>query len=217
MPRILFYSTLLTLAAWSADAAEIRLKLDAVCSGAIVRLKDVAEVVSPDENEAAALAELQLFPVPSAGKVRSVRRGEIRELLALSDVNLKAVTLSGAEKLTVRRAETQVASKPPATAVAAVVATAYITPATKIPRKGESAGVELVPAAIRALDRGTILRATDLELRSLAIPQGTSAPPPHNRRPGRQGIAPPASRRPATFQGARPGPSPCPPQRQSQD
>src|SRR5687768_9453676 len=112
MQRILLYSTLLTLAAWSADAAEVRLKPEAVCSGAIVRLKDVAEIVSADENEAAALAELQLFPVPSAGKVRNVRRGEIRELLALSDVNLKAVTLGGAEKLVVRRAETQIAAKP---------------------------------------------------------------------------------------------------------
>ncbi|MGI8978894.1 MAG: flagellar basal body P-ring formation chaperone FlgA [Pirellulaceae bacterium] len=176
MQRILLYSTLLTLAAWSADAAEVRLKPEAVCSGAIVRLKDVAEIVSADENEAAALAELQLFPVPSAGKVRNVRRGEIRELLALSDVNLKAVTLSGAEKLVVRRAETHIASKPPATT--AVVPTAYITPSTKLTHSGESAGVALVPVATRALQRGTVLRATDLELRPAAIQNGNSAVPP---------------------------------------
>ena len=167
MQRILFYSTLFTLAAWSADAAEVRLKSEAACSGAIVRLKDVAEIVSTDENESAALAELQLFPVPSVGKVRNVRRGEIRELLALSDVNLKAVTLSGAEKLIVRRAEAQPSVIPPA--IAAVIPTAYITPSTKIPRAGETAGVELVPVALRALDKGTILRAGDLELRPAAI------------------------------------------------
>jgi hypothetical protein len=69
MPRISLYSLLLILAAWSADAAEVRLKSEAVCSGAIVRLKDVAEITSENENEAAALAELQLFPVPSAGKL----------------------------------------------------------------------------------------------------------------------------------------------------
>lgn len=175
MRRILLYSTLLTLAAWSADAAEVRLKSEAVCSGAIVRLKDVAEILSSDENEAAALAELQLFPIPGAGKVRCVRRGEIRELLALSDVNLKAVTLSGAEKLVVRRAETHNSAKP--TAAAEVVPTAFITPSTKISRSSESAGVELVPVAVRPLERGTILHTTDLELRPAAIPQGAAAAP----------------------------------------
>src|SRR6185436_3748835 len=119
MQRILLYSALFTLAAWSAEAAEVRLKAEAACSGAIVRLKDVADIVSTDENEAAALAELQLFPIPSAGKVRNVRRGEIRELLALSDVNLQAVTLSGAEKLVVRRTESQASAKTPAPATAA--------------------------------------------------------------------------------------------------
>ena len=142
MQRIFLYSTLLTLAAWSAEAAEVRLKSEAVCSGAVVRLKDVAEIISADANEAAALAELQLFPVPSAGKSRSVRCGEIRELLTLSDVNLKAITFSGAKKLLVRRAETAAPVKAP---VATVVPTAFITPTTKLPATGESAGVELVP------------------------------------------------------------------------
>jgi flagella basal body P-ring formation protein FlgA len=175
MNRIFLYSTLLTFAAWSAEAAEVRLKPEAVCSGAIVRLKDVAEVLSANENEAAALAELQLFPVPSAGKTRNVRRGEIRELLALSDVNLTAVTLSGAEKLVVRRAEAHPSVLSPVTA--AVVPTAFVTPATKIPRAGESAGVELVPVAVRPLERGALLRATDLELRPAAIQKDSGVAP----------------------------------------
>lgn len=175
MQRILVYSMFFMLAAWSADAAEVRLKSEAVCSGAIVRLKDVADITSTDENEAAALAELQLFPVPSAGKVRNVRRGEIRELLVLSDVNLKGVTLNGAEKLMVTRAESLASAKFPAPA--AVVPTAFITPATKTPRAGESAGVELVPVALRALEKGSLLRAADLELRPVAIPKESSSAP----------------------------------------
>jgi len=151
----------------------VRLKSEAACSGAIVRLKDVADVTSSDEKEAAALAELQLFPVPSAGKVRNVRRGEIRELLALSDVNLKGVTLSGAEKLIVRRAEAQ----PISPVTAAVVPTAYIMPSTKIPRASETAGVELVPVALRPLEKGTVLRAADLELRPAAIPKESGLTP----------------------------------------
>ncbi len=175
MQRILLYTAILLLAAWSANGAEVRLKSEAVCSGAIVRLKDVAEVVSSDENETAALAEMQLFPVPSKGKVRNVRRGEIRELLALSDVNLTAITFSGAEKLAIRRAETQVSAKLPTPATA--VPTAYLTPATKISSTSESAGVELMPVALRRLERGTILRATDLELRPVAIPKVSGIAP----------------------------------------
>jgi len=175
MQRILLYSAIFTLAAWSAEAAEVRLKSEAVCSGAIVRLKDVADVTSSDEKEAAALAELRLFPVPSAGKVRNVRRGEIRELLALSDVNLKGVTLSGAEKLIVRRAEAQPSAISPVTAV--VVPTAYIMPSTKIPRASETAGVELVPVALRPLEKGTLLRAADLELCPAAIPKESGLTP----------------------------------------
>lgn len=176
MPRTSLYSLLLILAAWSADAAEVRLKSEAVCSGAVVRLKDVAEITSETENEAAVLAELQLFPVPSAGKLRYVRRGEIRELLALSDVNLKFVTLTGAEKLTVRRAESQTAAKP-LVPVAAVVPTAFISPTTKLPRVGESAGVAMVPVTTRALERGIILRRADLDLVPAAKVDGNSAAP----------------------------------------
>lgn len=175
MQRIILYTSVLILATWSADAAEICLKSEAICSGGIVRLKDVAEIVSPNENEAAALAELQLFPVPSEGKPRNVRRGEIRELLALSDVNLKAITFSGAEKLVVRHKAKATPIKPPAVAV--VVPTAYITPATKFPSPDESAGVELVPVAARALERGAVLRAADLELRSTPIVNGNGVAP----------------------------------------
>lgn len=173
MQRILLYSAILTLCGWSADAAEVRLRSEAVCSGGIVRLKDVAEIVSADENEAAALAELQLFPVPSAGKTRNVRRGEIRELLALSDVNLKAITFSGAERLVVRR-ETQHPTAKPTAAAKTAIPTAYITPTTKIPVTTEAAGVELVPVAARALEKGALLRASDLELRPASVQQANS-------------------------------------------
>jgi len=175
MQSIFLYSLILTLFAWSTEGADVRLKSEAVCSGAIVRLKDVAEIVSENEDEAAALAELQLFPVPSAGKPRNVRRGEIRELLALSDVNLNAITWSGAEKLVVRRAEQKVSAKPQV--AGAVVPTAFITPSTKVPRAGGSAGVVLVPVTTRALDRGTVLRSSDLELRSVSIQPGEGSAP----------------------------------------
>src|SRR5262245_19197557 len=112
MNRILPYALVLILAGSSADAAEVGLKSEAAGSGAVVRLKDVADVISTDQGQAAALAEQRLFPVPSAGKVRTVRSSEIRELLALSGANMKTLALSGAEKLTVRRATPTTATTP---------------------------------------------------------------------------------------------------------
>jgi len=173
MQRIVLIATLFTLAAWSADGAEVCLKPEANCSGAIVRLKDVAEVSATDENEAAALAELQLFPVPSTGRVRHVRRGEIRELLALSGVNLQAVSFGGAEKVVVRRSGEKVVEKQPMTGE--TLPTAFITPSTKLASSKQPAGVELVPVATRALERGTILRAADLEMRPLATSTGRAS------------------------------------------
>ena len=222
MQRILLYSTLLILAAWSADAAEVRLKSEAVCSGAIVRLKDVAEIVSADENEAAALAELQLFPVPSVGKPRFVRQGEIRELLALSDVNLKAVSLSGAEKLVVRRTGQHAPAKPPAAtgpaaASAAVVPTAFITPSTKLPQAGESTGVELIPVTTPRSGAGSHSSQLGPRASLGRNGQGEWHGAPRHRKPGWQRDPPSAPGRAANRQRACPVSALRPPQRQDQD
>src|SRR3954466_11903890 len=172
MQRTLLYASLFTFAAWTAEAAEVRVKAEATCSGAVIRLKDVADVIAVNENEAAALAEMTLFPVPSAGKTRIVRRGEIRELLALSGGNMQAVTLSGAEKLAVGRTVNQSSpkSQPPGDAVAqATIPTAFIPPTTKVPtRVSEAASLDLVPVVTRPIERGAILRAADLDFRPSA-------------------------------------------------
>ena len=186
MKRILLYASLLILTGWTAGGAEVRLKSEAICSGAVVRLKDLAEIIEADEQEAAALAEISLFPVPSAGKTRIVRHGEVRELLALSDVNLKAVTFSGADKIIVRRAGAQaplVGTGSPTM----VLPSSLITPTTRLPSQ-QSTGVELIPVAIRPLERGAILRASDLEFRPAAVRQASGAPPTMEDLVGKEAI-----------------------------
>jgi hypothetical protein len=88
------------LAGWSAEGAELRLRAGVTVRGSIVRLADVAEIVGPDS---AALQGVQLFPAPAPGKERIVRRSEIAELLALTEVNIKEHPLSGADHVVIHR------------------------------------------------------------------------------------------------------------------
>lgn len=89
------------IACTSASAVEIRLKDEAHCAGPLVRLGDVAEV-SPPEAEGASLADLALFPTPGNGKLRELRRQELMQLLALCEVDLRAVQFTGAETVVIR-------------------------------------------------------------------------------------------------------------------
>ncbi len=165
MKRASLYATLFILSAWSAEGAEVRLKSEAVCTGAIVRLKDVAEVISDDEAEAAALSELQLFPVPAKERERIARRGEVREILALSDIDVRSLQFTGAEKVSVRRSGTL---KPAVeqTSLADQTKTAKTSAKTK-----QEPQATLIPTVVRALPRGAIIRATDLEMRPVSAKQ----------------------------------------------
>ena len=91
----------LALLGTSASAVEIRLKDEAHCAGPLVRLGDVAEV-SPPEAEGASLADLALFPTPGTGKLLEVPRQELMQLLALCEVDLRAVQFAGAETVVIR-------------------------------------------------------------------------------------------------------------------
>lgn len=171
MKRASLYATLFILSAWSAEGAEVRLKSEAICTGAIVRLKDVAEVISEDEAEAAALSELQLFPVPAKERERVARRGEVREILALSDIDVKSLQITGAEKVSVRRSGTL---KP---AVQQTSLADQTKPAKTSAKTKQQPEVTLIPTVVRALPRGAIIRATDLEMSPVSVKQAQLVTP----------------------------------------
>lgn len=97
MRKIVCYFLLFVASGWSAEAAEVRLRGEAICSGPVVRLADVAELDAGDSE----LAALPLFPAPAAGKPRLVRRQEIEQLLHLSGVTLRDCRFTGAESVLV--------------------------------------------------------------------------------------------------------------------
>jgi len=81
-------------------AAEVRLRSSAVCTSAVVRLNDVAEIYAEDRRLAQALAETPLCPSPQAGQPRSISQHELRQMLLVSGVE-KSVAVTGSETVSI--------------------------------------------------------------------------------------------------------------------
>lgn len=99
MSRTFIITTCLSLALFSAaaSAAEIRFLAEASVARGIVRLGDVAEVITNDANEARLLEGIALVPAPSVDVPRFLKRQEAQQLLQLSGVVLREHRFTGAE------------------------------------------------------------------------------------------------------------------------
>jgi flagella basal body P-ring formation protein FlgA len=132
----------------SAEAAEIRLKEDVSSSGSIVLLGDVAEIRDSDVQQAAALRRMELFPSPSQDDCRVLRQRELRELLVLHGFDSTRITISGALVTRIHpgrnKAPVSVARKPDT----------------------DKPALSIVVTR-RELQRGEVLRAADLELKTI--------------------------------------------------
>ncbi len=173
--QIVCYFTLITLSGFSADAAEVRLKAEHHCRGALVLLGDVAEVQDTDANIQAALSGIELFPAPA--HVESVRQREIQELLALRGVNLAECRFAGASSVKIHPVGT-----PPAISETVRRLGRVELESTRVGRQtfDVSSGSEngevrasasaqvttptMVVTAIRPIRRGDIVQAADLQL-----------------------------------------------------
>jgi flagella basal body P-ring formation protein FlgA len=84
-----------------SGAAEFRLRQECRAAGALLKLGDVAEVFAPDNRQAAALAQIELFPAPAAPQERAVHVREIQDLLLLRGLNLSEHRFSGSSRVLV--------------------------------------------------------------------------------------------------------------------
>jgi flagella basal body P-ring formation protein FlgA len=85
----------------SSRAAEIRLRPQCMASGPLVKLGDVADIVTADKRQADALAAIELFPAPAAPQQRFLRVRELQDLLLLRGVNLAEHQFSGSSQVSV--------------------------------------------------------------------------------------------------------------------
>ena len=108
--RILFaaFGVLLVAGGFAASqAAEVHLRGECRCAGALVTLGDVADIYSNSEIEKAELSRVELFPAPAEGSSRSVRLREIQDILAQRGVDLRRCRLGGASTVQIIKAAVQ--------------------------------------------------------------------------------------------------------------
>ncbi len=91
----------LALGERAGEAALLRLRSACQSDSAVLTLGDVAEIVAADEKQAHALAAIELFPAPPAGRQRFIRLREIQDLLLLRGVNLAEHRFSGSSRVVV--------------------------------------------------------------------------------------------------------------------
>jgi flagella basal body P-ring formation protein FlgA len=152
------------LAAAGADApsAEVRLRAQVTCSTSVVRLLDVAEVISSDHRLAQALADVPLCPAPTVGSERTLTRHDVRQLLALSGAELTQCRMTGSELVTITPAAPNKGGAAVRPIVAAGVRQAVFTdsddPRTSVRPAAASAAPAVPPkqtAAMPLVERGT--------------------------------------------------------------
>ncbi len=141
------------------SAAEIRLRARCLAGGTVVKLSDVADIISTDSRQSTALSAIELFSAPTATEQRFVRVREIQDLLLLHGINLAEHQFSGASEVTVQNAamEKRIAPSKPA-----FVPVQHIKPPVV-------RSVAPIVVALRSLSRGGVIREGDVELQHPAV------------------------------------------------
>lgn len=99
---VLTVVTLLFGTGLTAEAATtITLRGQATPSSPVIRLGDVAEIDSADQQQARHLATLVLMPAPAPGSERFLRRREVEDLLAAHGQDLHDLRLDGAGQVAI--------------------------------------------------------------------------------------------------------------------
>lgn len=140
----------------SANAADVRLRSAAVCAGSVVRVTDVAEVFGNDQRLMQSLADLPLCPTPAAGRHKVLSQDDVRQLLEMSGVEKKLVTITGSETVTISGNTTHPNSSPAKQplVVSGVRQAAFEAPAASAPAAAR-------PAAPRSIAAAAITPAAD--------------------------------------------------------
>jgi flagella basal body P-ring formation protein FlgA len=91
-----FIALALALLSVAVRGAEIMVRESAELRSSIVRLGDVAEIVSADADEVAELAAIPLLPAPAPGTQAFLSTAQLRDLLAANAVNVGLIQIHGA-------------------------------------------------------------------------------------------------------------------------
>src|SRR4029079_7305423 len=90
----------------TANAAiDVQLRERVAPHGSVVRLGDVAEIRTPNRQDARQLAALPLMPAPAPGTERFLRTREIEDMLSAQGVDVGDFRFAGAAQVVVAAAD----------------------------------------------------------------------------------------------------------------
>lgn len=144
--KTVLYFLAILAGSWSADAAEVTLLPQSHAQGSLVLLGDVAEVKSTDAERVTQLKRVELFPAPAQHRSKLMHVRELVELLVLHGIDIDDLEFTGT-----RTTRIYAATQEPK-----VVPAGLFTPAAD--------AQEMIVVARRDLNRGDIVRETDVEL-----------------------------------------------------
>jgi flagella basal body P-ring formation protein FlgA len=85
----------------SASATDIKLRERVTPKTSVVRLSDIAEILSADRQLARKLASVPLMPAPASGTERYLQQREVADMIAASGVDLAEIHFEGATRVAV--------------------------------------------------------------------------------------------------------------------
>ena len=151
LQKSMFFAAILVASQWSARAAEIHFQADATVARGIVRLGDVAEIITGDDGEARLLEGIALVPAPDVDQSRLLKRQEVQQLLQLSGVQLREHRFSGAE-VTQLRAGMPIATHNVRKVASAVELIPTVIPAEQQPATEANAAARIGQALVSHLN-----------------------------------------------------------------
>jgi flagella basal body P-ring formation protein FlgA len=95
----------LCVARQSQAAIDVKLRERVAPRGSVVRVGDVADIVTADRQQARQLAALPLMPAPAPGTEQFLRTREIQDMLSAQGVDLALLHFGGAGQVTVAAAD----------------------------------------------------------------------------------------------------------------
>jgi flagella basal body P-ring formation protein FlgA len=167
----------------ASEAAEIVLRQRVTLQGPVVRLGDVADLSASTDARLQELVATPLLPAPAPGTRKYLRTAQVRDLLEARGISLVGITFHGPERVAiwtpaVRAPGTLSKSKPSlaksSSANANAVHRAGSGPTS--PRHAQrdrpeqvkpTEPTESVVVLVRPVERGMLVRAADVEVRSL--------------------------------------------------
>lgn len=157
----------------AVSAWEIHLHSSCDCSGPLVTLGDLASVRSTQQGEAQRLSAMELFPAPPQGQPLTIRRGDLRDLLALRSVDLIECQITGAQTTIVRSLSAGNEAESPVRQLDSAAPPSHETTAHRSVQQHREPGErsDMMPTddayvvvTSRLIQRGDIIRSEDVEL-----------------------------------------------------